>query len=271
MVAGVRPDGEGGLLGIAATADGTTVFVYYTAANDNRVAALTWDGTRLSDQRVILSGIPKASFHDGGRIAIGPDGLLYAATGDAGQPETAQDPTSLAGKILRITTDGEPAPDNPDPASPVYSLGHRNVQGLAWDRAGRLWASEFGQSDVDELNLIVAGGNYGWPQCEGPCDEPGVINPKATWSPTAAASPSGMAIAEDSAWIASLRGQVLYEVPLDGDAAGEPVAWFGEQYGRLRDVLAYDNQTLWVATSNTDGRGEPGPLDDRILSVALPR
>ena len=269
-VAGVRPEGEGGLLGITTDRSGSRVFVYYTAEEDNRVAALTWDGTRLSDQRVILTGIPKNVFHDGGRIAIGPDGLLYVATGDAGQPELAQDPTSLAGKILRITTRGEPAADNPDPTSAVYSSGHRNVQGLAWDREGRLWASEFGESDVDELNLIVAGGNYGWPQCEGPCGEPGVIDPKATWSPTATASPSGMAIVRDSAWIASLRGQVLYQVPLDGEEAGEPVAWFGKQYGRLRDVLAYDSDTLWVATGNTDGRGEPGPLDDRILSVALP-
>lgn len=268
-VVDVVAGGEGGLLGIAvpAGADVTEVFVYYTAESDNRVARLSWDGTQLSDQEVILTGIPKEAIHDGGRIAFGPDGYLYVATGDAGRADLAQDPKSLAGKILRIDDRGRPAPDNPDPDSPVYSLGHRNVQGLAWDDDDRLWASEFGQDDVDELNLIVAGGNYGWPICEGPCDEPGMINPAATWSPTATASPSGMAITAGSAWIASLRGEVLYQVPLDGDKAGEPVAWFGKQFGRLRDVLAYSDGQLWVATNNTDGRGSPGPQDDRILQI----
>lgn len=268
-VADVVAGGEGGLLGIAvpAGADVTEVFVYYTAESDNRVARLSWDGTQLSDQEVILTGIPNEAIHDGGRIAFGPDGYLHVATGDAGRADLAQDPKSLAGKILRIDDRGRPAPDNPDPGSPVYSLGHRNVQGLAWDDDDRLWASEFGQDDVDELNLIVAGGNYGWPICEGPCDEPGMINPAATWSPTATASPSGMAITAGSAWIASLRGEVLYQVPLDGDKAGEPMAWFGQQFGRLRDVLAYADGQLWVATNNTDGRGSPGPQDDRILQI----
>ena len=272
-VAGVAPGGEGGLLGIAVEPgpNPRSVYVYYTSATDNRVARMSWDGRRLSDQEVVLTGIPKESFHDGGRIAFGPDGHLYIATGDAGNPDLAQDPASLAGKILRVDRAGRAVSANPDPESPVYSLGHRNVQGLAWDTDDRLWASEFGQEDVDELNLIQAGGNYGWPQCEGPCNELGVINPKATWSPTSTASPSGMAIVQGSAWIASLRGQVLYQVPLEGTEAGEPIAWFGGQYGRLRDVLAYDRNRLWVATNNTDGRGEPQVADDRIIAIQLPR
>lgn len=271
-VSGVVPGGEGGLLGIAVPPGRPTrsVYVYYTAQDDNRVAKLAWDGAVVSGQQVILTGIPKEQIHDGGRIAFGPDGHLYVATGDAGRRDLAQDPASLAGKILRVTPEGKPVADNPDPASPVYSLGHRNVQGLAWDEDGRLWASEFGENDVDELNLIEPGGNYGWPMCEGPCDRPGVINPKATWSPTATASPSGMAIAGGSAWVASLRGEVLYEVPLSGTRAGEPRAWFGSDYGRLRDVLARPGGQLWLATNNTDGRGEPRELDDRIVAVDLP-
>lgn len=270
VVAGVVAGGEGGLLGIAVPPGGqvSEVFVYYTAAADNRVAKMSWDGRQVGDQQDILTGIPKEAIHNGGRIAFGPDGLLYVATGDAGNREWAQDLDSLAGKILRIDSAGRPAADNPDPASPVYSYGHRNVQGLAWD-GDRLWASEFGESDTDELNLIEKGGNYGWPLCEGPCDQPGVINPKVTWSPTATASPSGMAIAEGSAWIASLRGEVLYQVPLDGRTAGEPVAWFGSEFGRLRDVLAHSGRQLWVATNNTDGRGSPGPQDDRIVAVDI--
>ena len=268
-VSGVVPGGEGGLLGIAVPRgpSPTQVFVYYTAESDNRVARLAWDGARLGAQRVILSGIPKEAIHDGGRIAFGPDEFLYVATGDAGDAERAQDPASLSGKILRIDQAGQPAAGNPDPTSPVWSLGHRNVQGLAWDDDDRLWATEFGQDDVDELNLIEPGGNYGWPLCEGPCDEPGMVDPAVTWSPTATASPSGLAIAAGSAWIASLRGEVLYQVPLDGQSAGEPVAWFGSEFGRLRDVLAYSDGRLWVATNNTDGRGSPGPQDDQILAV----
>ncbi len=187
-----------------------------------------------------------------------------------GQPDLAQDRTSLAGKILRIKASGNPAPGNPDPASPVWSYGHRNVQGLAWDSAGRLWATEFGQQDVDELNLIEPGNNYGWPQCEGDCDIPGTTNPKATWSPTSTSSPSGLAIVDGSAWVAALRGETLYEVKLDGTRAEEPQAWFAGELGRLRDVVEAPDGTLWVLTNNTDGRGEPKTGDDLLLDVAIP-
>lgn len=267
----VLPGGEGGLLGLAVRSpDPDTVYAYYTAATDNRVVAFDFDGSSLSNERTILGGIPKGLIHNGGRIAFGPDGLLYVATGETGQPDLAQDRSSLAGKILRITPKGNPAPGNPDPNSPVWSYGHRNVQGLAWDAAGRLWATEFGQEDVDELNLIEEGGNYGWPQCEGACDIPGTINPKATWSPTSTSSPSGLAIVNGSAWVAALRGQALYEVRLNGEQASEPRAWFDGEYGRLRDVVEAPDGQLWVVTNNTDGRGEPTSGDDRIVAVEVP-
>ncbi len=156
-VPGVEPDGEGGLLGIAvspAFASDRTVFVYFTAGNDNRVMRMTFDGTTLTPGRVIVEGIVKAANHDGSRLAFGPDGFLYIATGDAGQRQPAQDKASLNGKILRVTAEGSPAPGNPFPGSRIWSMGHRNVQGMAWNRAGTMYASEFGQDTWDELNRI---------------------------------------------------------------------------------------------------------------------
>jgi glucose/arabinose dehydrogenase len=274
-VAGTVPEvlaeGEGGLLGLAMkTPDADTVYAYYTAATDNRVVAFDFDGSTLSNERTILGGIPKGFIHNGGRIAFGPDGYLYIATGEIGQPDLAQDPSSLAGKVLRVTPKGNPVASNPDPRSPVWSWGHRNIQGLAWDSKGQLWATEFGQEDVDELNLIEAGTNYGWPQCEGACDVPGMTNPKATWSPTSTSSPSGLAIVDDVAWVAGLRGQALFEVRLQGQQAEEPQAWFEGEFGRLRDVVAAPQGGLWVLTNNTDGRGTPGDDDDQLLAVEVP-
>ena len=272
VVDGVVPAGEGGLLGLAVSptfADDATVFVYYTAVDDNRVAALTLTGGRISGQRVILSGLPKNSTHNGGRLAFGPDGYLYVGTGDAQNRPSAQDPGYLGGKILRITADGSPAPGNPFPAAPlVYSLGHRNVQGLAFDAGGRLWASEFGQNRWDELNLITAGGNYGWPTVEGISDQAGFISPQRVW-PTSEASPSGIAILGGSVWMAGLRGERLWQIPLTGDGTGEPVAHLTNEYGRLRTVVAAPDGSLWVTTSNTDGRGDVRDGDDRILRIAL--
>lgn len=264
-VDGVVAMGEGGLLGIA-HADGW-VFAYLTTAEDNRVVRMRWNGGVLGAPDPILTAIPKAVIHDGGRLAVGPDGMLYVGTGDAGTSESAQDPGSLAGKILRISPDGSVPADNPMPGSPVFSLGHRNVQGLAFDAGDRLWASEFGQSDVDELNLISPGANYGWPDCEGSCGRAGFVDPVVQWQPTSIASPSGLAIVDGFAYVASLRGQTLWQVPIDGSAAATRLE-LGD-LGRLRTVTTAPDGALWLSTSNTDGRGDPREGDDRILRLVL--
>lgn len=268
-VAGVRPSGEGGLLGIAVpdVPDPRFLFAYYTGARDNRVVRIDWDGTRLGRQTPIVTGIPKNTYHNGGRLLIGPESTLVIGTGDAGDPTLSQDPRSLAGKILRVTPEGKPAPGNPDPRSPVYSLGHRNVQGLALDSAGRLWSTEFGERTADELNLIRAGGNYGWPACEGRCGDSRFVNPKTTWSPTSTASPSGMAMVDGTAYVASLRGEVLWQVPVQGTRTGRPIATPLGDLGRLRTVEVAPDGALWLITSNTDGRGDPRAGDDRILRL----
>jgi glucose/arabinose dehydrogenase len=262
------PDGEGGLLGIAVDSTGTWLYAYVTTASDNRVIRIPIDDPAASPE-AILTGIPKDGIHNGGRIAFGPDGMLYVATGDAAQPDLAQDPESLAGKILRVDPEGTVPDDNPFPGSAVWSLGHRNVQGLAFDSAGRLWATEFGSKDADELNLIEPGANYGWPLIEGTGEDPAYANPQAQWSPTSLASPSGLAIVDDVAYVASLRGEVLWQVPLVGDRAATPVALDLGDLGRLRTVETLPDGSLWLMTSNTDGRGEPRDRDDRILVLRL--
>lgn len=262
------PDGEGGLLGIAVDPTGTWLYAYVTTAADNRVIRVPLDnlGGPRGD---VITGIPKAGIHNGGRIAFGPDAMLYVATGDAGEPDLAQDPASLAGKILRVEPEGGVPSDNPFPASVVWSLGHRNVQGLAFDSEGRLWATEFGSKDADELNLIEPGSNYGWPAVEGAGTDPAYVDPQAQWSPTSLASPSGLAIVDDVAYVASLRGEVLWQVPLVGDRAATPIALDLGDLGRLRTVEALPDGSLWLMTSNTDGRGDPRDADDRILVLKV--
>lgn len=283
-VAGVVPGGEGGLLGLAVSphwgAD-HTLYVYLTGRADNRVEAITLapstEGREWSidSQKPILTGIPKAAVHNGGRITFGPDGLLYIGTGDATDQQGAQDLAYLGGKILRIDAGGSPAAGNPFPEAPlVYSYGHRNVQGLAFDSRGRLWASEFGASTYDELNLIEPGGNYGWPIFEGPSDDPKAADPKYvapyTFWPTSEASPSGLAIVNDTAVMAALRGQRLWLIPLGG-APGPttPTPFLAGEYGRLRTVVAAPDGSVWLTTSNTDGRGDPAADDDRILRLDI--
>ena len=202
---------------------------------------------------VVLDGLAKAGNHDGGALAFGPDGMLYAGVGDAGVPDRAQDPDSLNGKILRMTPDGDVPDDNPTPASLVWTMGHRNVQGLTWDEGGRMYASEFGQDTFDEVNLIEPGNNYGWPVVEGEGDDPTYTNPLVTWS-TDEASPSGIAAIGDGVYVGALRGQRLWRVPLDG---GDPEALLDQQYGRLRNVQRAPDGSLWITTSNRDGRGIP--------------
>lgn len=264
------PQGEAGLLGTAVSPDfatDRTLFFYLTTGSDNRVVKARLEGSQLGATSVVLDGIPAGFIHDGGRIAFGPEGHLYVTTGETGDPELAQDPASLAGKILRITADGEPAPGNPDPGSPVWSLGHRNVQGLAWDDEGRLWASEFGDSEWDELNLVEKGGNYGWPRVEGTGGGPDFVDPQLVW-PVEQASPSGLAYAGGHLWMAGLRGQRLWRIRVSADGrATRPQAYFTGEYGRLRTVAAAPDGLLWLTTSNRDGRGTPTPDDDRIIRV----
>lgn len=274
VVKGVAPNGEGGLLGLAVSphfANDHTVYVYFTSASDNRIAALTVnDGaTAITRQKTILTGIPAAANHDGGRLLAAPDGTLFVGTGDAGVKSRAQDLSSLGGKILHITGNGGPVAGHPFPAAPlVYSYGHRNVQGLAFDARGRLWASEFGQNAYDEINLIRPGGNYGWPVVEGPSDDPRFVPPYRYW-PTSDASPSGLAIVGDTALMATLRGERLWLIPLGGSAgSATPAATLTGKYGRLRTVVRAPDGSVWLTTSNTDGRGNVRPGDDRILVLS---
>lgn len=281
-VPGVAHQGEGGLLGLAlhvGTCPGSELldpnnpcldlFAYLTTAEDNRVVRMPLLGESgrrtLGPVTPIITGIPKGNNHNGGRIAFGPDAMLYVGTGDAGNRNNAQDSTSLGGKILRTTSDGDVPTDNPFSNSPVWSLGHRNVQGLAWDETGRMWASEFGQNMWDELNQIKAGNNYGWPLAEGKGTKTQFTNPALTWPPSEA-SPSGIAMAGTSLYMAALRGERLWQIELDGEPLAH--ARLTNRLGRLRDVVLTPDGRLLVLTNNTDGRGDPRAGDDRIVQIS---
>jgi glucose/arabinose dehydrogenase len=265
----VAASGEGGLLGIAVSptyATDRTVYVYYSTAADNRVAKLQLKGKPTP----ILTGIPRSRIHNGGRIAFGPDGYLYVTTGDASNRPLAPDPKSLGGKILRITTTGKPAPGNPVKSSPVWTSGHRNVQGITWDAGKRMFATEFGQNKVDELNLIVKGRNYGWPTVEGTGTDKKLTNPLVTW-PTAESSCSGAAMLDRIVVAACLKGERLWlvDTTATGTVFGQPRALLTGTYGRLRTVVAAPDGSLWVTTSNRDANGEQRPGDDRILRLVF--
>ncbi len=264
--------GEGGLLGLAVhprfVVNGF-LYVYYTYRQGNgvanRVVRFRKQGAELTDRKTIIEGIPGGVIHDGGRLKFGFDGMLYVTTGDSGVGNLAQDRDSLAGKILRLKDDGTIPVDNPFAGSPVYSYGHRNPQGLAWDSQGRLWEAEHGQSATDELNLIEPGKNYGWPVIRGDEKAPGMESPvvhsgATTWAP------SGLAFFDGSLFFCGLRGQSLFEVRL----GGQPVTVLGHlrnQFGRLRDVVAGPDGLIYVLTNNRDGRGTLGAGDDRIIRI----
>ncbi len=266
------PSSEGGLLGIAVSPkfeQDQQVFVYVSTSDDNQVLRMSYDGRRISDVEPIITGIPVGSIHDGGRLAFGPDGYLYVSTGETGNEDLAQDKGSLGGKILRVRPDGTPAPGNPFPDSRIWSLGHRNVQGLAFDDDDRLWASEFGNDTWDEVNLIEPGKNYGWPVGEGDANLKGYVDPYVQWHPEDA-SPSSVAFADGALWVASLRGNRLWEVPVtDKGTLAQPIPHFVGDYGRLRAVTAAPDGSLWLGTSNQDGRGFPADDDDRIFRVSI--
>jgi glucose/arabinose dehydrogenase len=270
---GVVAAGEGGLLGITSRSDGAErrLYAYYTAENDNRVVSFELLGSgaslALGPSSDVITGLPKASNHNGGRVAFGPDGKLYVTTGDANRRDGAQDPAYLGGKILRLDADGSVPVDNPIAGSPVYSLGHRNPQGIAWGADGTMFASEFGQDTWDELNVISPGGNYGWPTVEGTAgDDPRFVSPIAQWA-TDDASPSGIALVGDTIFMAGLGGERLWTIDVTASVATRE--YFGGRLGRIRDVVSTGEGSLLLITNNTDGRGEPRSGDDTLYRVTL--
>jgi aldose sugar dehydrogenase len=275
----VEEIGEGGLLGITLHPEFSTnnlVYLYYTYQESggetlNRVVRMTYQDKKLQDEQVIVDKIPSSSNHNGERIKFGPDGYLYITTGDAGDPSQAQDINALGGKILRVTDEGKSVSDNPF-NNLVYSYGHRNPQGLAWDSKGRLWATEHGRSGVlsgfDELNLIEKGKNYGWPEIQGDETRAGMETPKLHSGATTTWAPSGLTFVNNSLFFGGLRGQTLYEAVIDGEKITLKEHFKG-QFGRLRDVVLGPDGYLYVSTSNKDGRGSPVSSDDRIIKINL--
>ena len=275
-VEGVTHVGEGGLLGLALHPkfkENSWLYLYLTSkVGDkvaNRVERYRLENNRLVERTTIVQNIPGSAYHDGGVLAFGPDGMLYAATGDAGEPFSAQDRNSLAGKILRLKADGTIPSDNPF-GTAVWSFGHRNVQGLAWDYYGRLWAVEHGrsgvQSGLDELNVIERGQNYGWPSIQGDETASGMESPVIHSGPWETWAPAGAAFFNGRLFFTGLRGESLYQATII-DKEIKIQAHFQKEYGRLRAVIVGPDRQLYVTTSNTDGRGETSPGDDKILRI----
>jgi len=270
-IGGLDHSGDGGLLGLAlspAYREDRLVFAYVTTPTDNRVLRFELGGT----PEPILTGIPKGPTGNGGRLVFGPDGDLYIGTGDAGQPSLAADPTSLAGKILRVTPFGKPAPDNPFGASPVYALGFHDVGGLCFDPRRQLFATDVGNGGPDEVNLVGAGLNYGWPTAVGKPGKPGLTDAVVTFD-SAEATPGGCGVVSFGLFVATLNGTRVWAVPLDGAGhpTGTPQSLLRDRYGRLRTATAAPDGALWLTTSNKDGHGKPGPDDDRVIRILPPR
>jgi glucose/arabinose dehydrogenase len=262
-------EGEGGLMGLAYQAP--WLYVMHTTLTDNRIVRFAYDGTLdLASRQVLVSGIARSKFHNGGRLRFGPDGKLYASTGDAQNSANAQDLNSLNGKVLRLNPDGSVPADNPFPGRYVWSYGHRNPQGLAFDAWGRLWQAEFGNSETDELNLIRKGGNYGWPYCEGPCGlhDRVLIDPVQTWR-TFNGSPSGITIVHNTIYVAGEAGQRLYRMQIVGNRTTEPETYFFGAFGRLRTVEATGDGDLWLTATNGDKDNQPGNDANLVLRIKL--
>jgi glucose/arabinose dehydrogenase len=288
MILNVKHIGEGGLMGLAVHPDFPNkpyIYAMYTYESDgkifNRVIRIKDEGRKGVFDKVIIDSILGARFHNGGRIKFGPDKMLYITTGEIFKGELAQDLNSLNGKILRLTPDGEIPPDNPFPNSPIYSYGHRNPQGLAWHpETGDLFESEHGPSGEygrfghDEINVIVKGGNYGWPKVIGAPGEKEFIDPIVVWKD--ATPPSGITFYKGDLFVATLRSEALIRIKLQRSGKSYKVTrierWFAfdkrrGKYGRLRDVVAGPDGNLYVLTSNRDGRGNPQPGDDKIYQI----
>lgn len=263
-VEGVHHQGEGGLLGMALHpefAANNYLYLYFTTIQNgqviNRVERYVYRDHTLSDKLLIIDNLPGARYHDGGRIAFGPDGYLYITTGDAGNPQSAQDLNSLAGKILRLRDDGSLPPDNPF-GTAVYSYGHRNPQGLAWDSQAQLWATEHGpsgfESGNDEVNLIEAGKNYGWPVIRGLETRDGMVTPLVESTRSDTWAPSGMLILDDVIYFAGLRGAALYAVPTSNPSLATLETYFKNEFGRLRTVVLGPDGLFYLLTSNGDDK-----------------
>lgn len=275
-IEGVAHVGEGGLLGLTLHPDfpsNSFLYLYLTTRTEggltNRVERYTYNDDKLNNRVVIMEKIPGAATHDGGRIAFGPDDKLYISTGDAGSPESAQDVNTLNGKILRLNDDGTIPNDNPF-KNTTYAYGFRNVQGMAWDDDERLWVTDHGpsgsQSGFDELNLVRAGGNYGWPTISGDEQREGMLTPVAHSGRSDTWAPAGMAFYNGSLFFAGLRGNSLYEAIIQTDDSVEMKSHFRSEFGRLRAVSFY-NGSLYVSTSNKDGRGSSRENDDKIIRI----
>ncbi|MBI4097595.1 MAG: PQQ-dependent sugar dehydrogenase [Candidatus Levybacteria bacterium] len=268
----VKVYGEGGLMGLALHPNFTSnnlIYLYYTYSGQNnqtlnRVVRYKFENNTLSQQKIIVDKIPGAIYHNGGRLKFGPDGFLYITTGDSGNPSLAQNKNSLAGKILRTTDEGKVVPGNPFD-NLVYSYGHRNPQGLAWDEDGRLFETEHGQSATDEVNIIIKGRNYGWPTITGAQTRSGMQSPliqsgAETWAPAGATFVNG------TLFFGGLRGQALYELKTNGNVA-QISQHFLKEFGRIRDVVLGPDNFLYISTSNRDGRGDTRTKDDKILKI----
>lgn len=269
-------DGEGGLMGLAIAptfASDHWLYMMHTTSTDNRIVRIKLENDRLtlSSEQILLTGILRNKYHNGGRLRFGPDGKLYASTGDAQNGDNAQNLNGLNGKVLRLNPDGTVPSDNPF-GTYVWSYGHRNPQGLAFDSQGRLWEQEFGNSIMDETNLITKGGNYGWPACEGTtgtCGTAGYIAPKRTY-PVAEGSCSGIAIVSDVIYIACERATRLYRVPISGSSLPSAQVFFNGTYGRLRTVEPAPDGGLWLTTSTQgDKDGIPNNGNEKIFHVTL--
>lgn len=279
IVEGVQHTSEGGLLGLALHPnfqENKFIYVYLTTRNAtglvNRVERYHYDADKLTDKTAIISDIPGASNHDGGRIAFGPDKKLYVTTGDTANEQLAQDKNSLAGKILRLNDDGSTPADNPF-RNAVFSYGHRNPQGLAWDDEGQLWSTEHGRSGVrsgyDELNLITRGANYGWPSIEGDESASGMVKPVAHSGASDTWAPASLAYFNGSLYFGGLRGESLYQAKTDDNNQVTLTAYFKGEYGRIRAASLGSDNFLYISTSNTDGRGDIKPNDDKILRINI--
>ena len=281
IISGAKEIGEGGLLGITIDPDFENnhyVYLYYTYSSSsgntlNKVVRMNYQKNKLGNEKTLIDKIPGSVNHNGGRIKFGPDGYLYITTGDAQNPSQAQDVNSFAGKILWITNDGKVPTDNPF-GNLVYTYGHRNPQGLAWDDQGNLWATEHGRSGIlsgfDELNKIEKGKNYGWPDIEGDKTKAGMETAAVHSGSSTTWAPAGAAFLNNSIFFGGLRGATLYQAVFDSNKITIKEHFQG-QFGRIRDVIVGPDNALYITTSNQDGRGKPDQADDRIIKINLER